>query len=325
LIKTRRRTHSGVQDTLQFRILSAAPRAMPLVPDKVAAAIINAPATLASDHFRAACLAFDLGDLGRLAPRKLLRVSDVFVTHRHMDHFAGFDRLLRVLRREKFPRSQHGHASAHQFVLIGQQISMTALIGKLAAMPILGHSFVTENVTDIVTCFHAAKMRAIRNQRNITATWICQSLTGHHLPSQKLADHGPLHGCQKQLLKTNLKISARAEAIAPDSFATCAKGRTGQGKKKLMVVRVEHMSLLCIWNHCPRKKVLFNDLPLRPLLRIYDWSRFCRHTACIRNAGTRRYRPRVILCVTAEMIVETWSNGNFNQARRMTGAGMLAR
>jgi len=42
-------------------------------------------------------LLFDLGDIGALPPRKLMRLSHVFVTHTHMDHFAGFDRLLAVV------------------------------------------------------------------------------------------------------------------------------------------------------------------------------------------------------------------------------------
>jgi ribonuclease Z len=42
-------------------------------------------------------LLFDLGDISVLPPRKLMRLSHVFVTHTHMDHFSGFDHLLRVV------------------------------------------------------------------------------------------------------------------------------------------------------------------------------------------------------------------------------------
>jgi ribonuclease Z len=42
-------------------------------------------------------LLLDLGDITALPPRKLMRLSHVFVTHTHMDHFSGFDHLLRVV------------------------------------------------------------------------------------------------------------------------------------------------------------------------------------------------------------------------------------
>jgi ribonuclease Z len=54
------------------------------------------PALYVEWLFERRALLFDLGDIAALAPRKVLRVSDVFVSHTHMDHFVGLDQLVRI-------------------------------------------------------------------------------------------------------------------------------------------------------------------------------------------------------------------------------------
>ncbi|WP_280154722.1 MBL fold metallo-hydrolase [Piscinibacter sp. XHJ-5] len=55
------------------------------------------PALLVSFRDERRALLFDLGDVSALRPGVLLRLTHVFVTHTHMDHFCGFDHLLRIV------------------------------------------------------------------------------------------------------------------------------------------------------------------------------------------------------------------------------------
>ncbi len=66
-------------------------------------------------------LLFDLGDIAALSARDILKITHIFVTHTHMDHFVGFDRVLRLmLGRDK------------QLGLYGPQGFLANLSGKLA-------------------------------------------------------------------------------------------------------------------------------------------------------------------------------------------------
>jgi ribonuclease Z len=56
-------------------------------------------------------LLFDIGTISRLAPGDLQKITDVFVTHTHIDHFIGFDTLLRALLRRDTPLRIYGPAN----------------------------------------------------------------------------------------------------------------------------------------------------------------------------------------------------------------------
>jgi len=68
----------------------------PIVSAALVNGVLGDPALYLDFRDERRAVLFDLGDIGRLMPKKILRLTDVFVSHAHMDHFAGFDRLLRV-------------------------------------------------------------------------------------------------------------------------------------------------------------------------------------------------------------------------------------
>jgi ribonuclease Z len=55
------------------------------------------PALYVETLFDKRAILLDLGDITALPPRRIHRLEHVFVSHTHIDHFVGFDRLLRLL------------------------------------------------------------------------------------------------------------------------------------------------------------------------------------------------------------------------------------
>jgi ribonuclease Z len=105
-------------------------------------------------RFDRRALLFDLGDISRLASRELLKISHAFITHTHMDHFIGFDSLLRCfLGREK------------ELCLYGPAGFIANAEGKLA-----GYSW---DLMDRFSCRLALHLTEVLPDHLLTRTYLC--------------------------------------------------------------------------------------------------------------------------------------------------------
>jgi ribonuclease Z len=103
------------------------------------------PAVFVETLFERRAILFDLGDIAALPARSVLKVDQVYVSHTHLDHFFGFDRLLRLLvGRAKsvalygpagFLDQMHHKLQAYQWNLVGGYADDLVFQASELAMP----------------------------------------------------------------------------------------------------------------------------------------------------------------------------------------------
>ena len=117
---------------------------------------------------------FDLGDIYSLSAKDVLKISHIFITHTHMDHFIGFDRLLRLV----LGRDQH-------LYMYGPENFIKNVEGKLA-----GYSWnLVKNYSNLL----ALHVTEVHDDHLKTKDYICQN---GFTPASKAVKHpfdGRLH------------------------------------------------------------------------------------------------------------------------------------
>ncbi len=113
------------------------------------------PGLFVSFLFEKRALMFDLGEIYSLSHKDIIKIDHVFVTHTHIDHFTGFDRLIRImLGRDK------------NIYLFGPKGFVKNIEGKLA-----GYSW---NLVENYTADFTIHVKELRKEKIISRKYICK-------------------------------------------------------------------------------------------------------------------------------------------------------
>ena len=121
--------------------------------------------------FQNRALVFDLGDLNALSAKDILKITHGFISHTHMDHFVGFDRVLRLfLGREK------------NLFFFGPQGFLKNVAGKLA-----GYSW---NLVENFNNAFCLQLTEVHREHMLTQKYYCRDKFAESGQTQQLPFNG---------------------------------------------------------------------------------------------------------------------------------------
>jgi len=170
------------------------------------------PALFVQFLFENRAILFDLGDIHNLSTRDILKITHIFVTHTHVDHFIGFDHLLRVMLGRE-----------HQLSLFGPEGFLEKIEGKLSGY--------TWNLVGHYTNRLSIRAVEVRDNCQLLQVYECSHRFIAQNPPQQIPFTTTIHkepflkidtlildhkiNCLAFRLKERFHINIRKQALAP--------------------------------------------------------------------------------------------------------------
>jgi ribonuclease Z len=194
-------------------------------------------------HRREALL-FDCGDLHALTSRDLLKIKAVFLSHAHIDHLSGFDRLLRSLLYRVEPLQVYGPTGVIE--RIGHRLAgYTWNLVRSYPLSIEVNECGTLGITR-TACFAASTGFRVQPAVSLTVSAGLIKETPHYQVRGALLDHGDIPSlafCLEEKIHVAIHGDALAErGYQPGRWLTHFKDLLRTQESDSTILEVPHVS-----------------------------------------------------------------------------------